>query len=332
MELPPVRTGCDRESPFPRALCLVLAFWLSAFSAPAAARNHHTRPGALVAETMQKNFPAGLPGPDAPRSIAWLCYYGSDREVLALPAYHLLILEADALGPLTGEDRNNRACVAYMSIGEISRNRWFWPLVQDKLWLLEENAEWPDSRRIDPRSREWSDLLVHTIAPALLAAGYDGFMLDNVDIGEYLENRDPDAYAGAKDAVAALIRRLRQAYPEAVIIANGGLETAADVADCLDAVVCESVFSRWRANEDGSFSYAEVSSQDRAWLRPRLLRLRGAGIPVLDLEYVDPEDATARQRVSEAAKKAGYHPYLAERSLMLFPSEKPCDGDSSAKE
>lgn len=326
MESQPVRKECDRSAPFLCALCFALALLFSAFSTPAATPTPHTHSETSTA-TMQKNAKSRLFGSDEHRSIAWLCYYGSDRNVLALPAYKLFILEADALGPLTREEKAGRLCAAYMSIGEISQSRWFWPLVQDKPWLLEENPDWPDARRIDPRSREWSDLLVNTIAPALLAAGYDGFMLDNVDIGEYLENRDPAAYAGARDAVADIIRRLRQVYPEALIIANGGLETAADTAECLDAVVIESAFSGWRANEDGSFSYAEISPQDRAWIRPRLLRVRGAGIPVLALEYVDPENAAARQRVSEAAQKAGYHPYMAERSLMQFPG-----GSDSAAE
>lgn len=301
---------------------------LSVFSIQASAKNHHIDPNISATANMQKNSKSKFFDQNKPNSIEWLCYYGQNRDVLALSAYKLLILEADALGPITREDKNNRVCAAYMSIGEISQSRWFWPLVKDKPWLLEKNPEWPDARRVDPRSREWSDLLVNTIAPTLLAAGYDGFMLDNVDIGEYLENRDPVTYAGAKDAVANIIRRLRHRFPEAVLIANGALETAADTADCLDAVVCESTFSRWIAGEDGSFSYAEVSPQDRAWLRPRLLRIRGAGIPVLALEYVAPEDAAARQRVREAVKKAGYHPYIAERHLMRFPG----DSDSAAVE
>lgn len=275
---------------------------------------------------MQKNLYARLFGSDEPRSIAWLCYYGQDRDVFALPAYDLLILEADALGPVTRDDKGNRMCVAYMSIGEISQSRWFWPLVQNKPWLLEENPDWPDARRIDPRSPEWSDLLVDTIAPALLAAGYDGFLLDNADIGEYLENKDPATYAGAREAVANIIRRLRRRFPKAALIANGALETAAETADCLDAVVCESTVSRWRTNGDGSVSYEQISPQDRAWLRPRLLRLRGAGLPVLALEYVAPDDAATRQRVREAVKNAGDHPYMAERQLMRLPPAGQADG------
>lgn len=261
--------------------------------------------------------------PDAahgsPQHISWLCYYGTDRKVLSLLDYTLFILEADALGPLTHEDKAGRVCLAYMSLGEIVQSRWFWPQVQDKAWLLEENTDWAGAHRLDPRSSEWAELLIHQVAPALLAAGYDGFLLDNVDIGEYLENTDPERYEGARMAVAEIIRRLHETYPDAVLIANGGLSTAAEVADCLSAVVSESTLSAWVANEDGAFSYAEISPQSKAWLRPRLLRLQGAGIPILALEYVDPHDAEAQQRVREAVKKAGHHPYIAERSLMHFP-------------
>lgn len=329
MELPPVNQKDSSKVPLSCASCLALVLFFNAFLAFAAAQNHHD---ILPPTIMQLNVKSKLFGLGAPRGLTWLCYYGSNRDVLALPEYNLLILEADALGAITREDKGNRVCVAYMSIGEVSKNRWFWPLVQDKPWLLDENSDWPDARRIDPRSKEWSDLLVNTIAPKLLAAGYDGFMLDNVDIGEYLESRDHAAYAGAKEAVVNTIKRLRKTFPKAVLIANGALETAVDTADCLDAVIRESIFSRWIANEDGSFTYAEVSPQDQAWLRPRLLRIRGAGIPVLALEYVDSEDDAARQRVCTAAQKAGYYPYIAERQLMRFPSVKSRDSDLIAKE
>ena len=181
-------------------LCGILAVAANAFSASGTGEVSPDAHEALETPYMQKNLYSRLFGSEEPRHITWLCYYGQDREVLALSGYDLLILEADALGPVTKEDKGDRMCLAYMSIGEISQSRWFWPLVRDKPWLLEENPDWPDARRIDPRSPEWSDLLVDTIAPALLAAGYDGFLLDNADIGEYLENRDPAAYAGSSSS------------------------------------------------------------------------------------------------------------------------------------
>lgn len=309
--------------------CLAAAFFLCAMTIPADAHPH----AQCLPEKadMQKNIRSSLFTMHKSRDIAWLCYYGSNRDILSLPHYELLILEADALGPITRKDKRNRVCVAYMSIGEISQSRWFWQFAQNKPWLLKENPDWPGAFRVDPRSQEWSDLLISIIAPTLLGAGYDGFMLDNVDIGEYLESVDPQTYVGAKEAVEDIIRRLRQVYPDAVMIANGGLETAADTADCLDAVVCESIFSRWIANDDGSFIYAEALPEELAWLRPRLLRIRGSGLPILALDYAPPEDAAARQRAWEKAKKAGYHPYIAERDLMRMPPEESRSVESAIR-
>lgn len=271
---------------------------------------------------LHNTYILGTPTQAAFQNISWLCYYGADRRVLSLHTYRLLILEADALGPLTQKDKAGRVCIAYMSIGEIVQSRWFWPDVQDKAWLLEENPDWIGARRIDPRSSEWADLLVYKIAPALLAAGYDGFLLDNVDVGEYLELKDPVQYQGASLAVAEIIRRLHKHYPEAAIITNGGLSTVAELTDCLNAVMSESTFSTWLPHGDGTYSYTEISPQNKAWLRPRLLRICGAGIPILALEYVDPYNTEEQQRVREAVKKAGYHPYITDRSLMHFPGSE----------
>lgn len=253
------------------------------------------------------------------RDFRWLCYYGANREVLDLPGYGLMVLEADALGPLTEKNEGAGPRIAYMSIGEVSQSRWFWPFVENKPWLLDPDPSWPGARRVDPRSDEWSDLLVNTVAPRLLAAGYDGLMLDNVDMGEYLESRDPQKFAGAREAVVNIIRRLRQTYPEAVIVANGALETAADTADSLDAVVCESFFSRWRIAKGGTTIYEPVPPEDQAWLKPGLARLQAVGLPILTLDYVGPGARVARQRIMDAAKKAGYFPYIGERTLMSFP-------------
>ncbi len=274
----------------------------------------------MIAKTEKSPFLAKAA--QSVKGLSWLCYYGPDREVLKLPGYQLLILEADALGPLSAKDKNGRKCLAYLGIGEIVESRWFWPELSDKPWLLEANPAWPGSRRVDPRSSEWAEILLDKIAPALLAAGYDGFLLDNTDIGEYLENLDPERFAGANQAVVAIIRALRKKFPKALIVANGGLSTACEAADSLDAVMRESTVSAWTANDDGTFSYADLSTQGQAWLRPRLMRVRACGLPVLALEYADPEKPDEHRRISEIVRKAGHHPYIAERSLMHYPGAK----------
>lgn len=251
----------------------------------------------------------------------WLCYYGEDRRVLDVSGYDMLILEADALGDLAPEDKKGRLCIAYVSIGEAETPRWFWSDIKDKDWVLDVNPDWPESRRIDPRSGEWADLVVDDIAASLLAAGYDGFILDNVDTAEHLLSLDKERYKGADQATMGIIRRLRETYPDAIIIANGGLSIVPRVADSVDAMMYEGTVSTWRQKGD-DFVYSEIPARDKTWLRPRLARVRSAGVPILALEYAAPGDEAAREKIEVAVRKAGDNPYVSQRALDTFPGSE----------
>ncbi len=269
--------------------------------------------GARAGET------GGAPAPRIDSGTKWLCYYGDDRRVLDVDGYDLLILESEAIGDLSPGDRKGRLCVGYMSIGEAERNRRFYPDIRDKPWVLDENPDWPESRLVDPRSGEWRDLVVNHVAAGIVDAGYDGFLLDNVDTAEELLRRDGGVYAGADEAAAAILRALRETYPDKVIIANGGLSVVPLAHGSVDAVMYEGVYSTWLRKEDGTFGYGRISPQSRAWLRPRLLRLKAAGIPVLALDYADPDDPEAVREAYDALRKEGNNPYVSERALDTFP-------------
>ncbi|MDR1745118.1 MAG: endo alpha-1,4 polygalactosaminidase [Planctomycetota bacterium] len=249
----------------------------------------------------------------------WLCYYGQDRRVLDVEGYDLLILESEAVGDLSPGDKKGRICVGYMSIGEVEQNRWYHPDVKDKPWVLDANPEWPDSRLVDQRSDEWRDLVVNYIAAGIVDAGYDGFILDNVDTAEELLRRDPELYKGADEGAAAIIRALRETYPDKTIIANGGLSVVPLARGSVDAVMYEGTFSSWKRLDGGGFGYGEIAPKNKTWQRPRLLRIKAAGLPVLALEYADPNDPAGVERVYEAVRKAGNNPYVSQRDLDTFP-------------
>ncbi len=253
------------------------------------------------------------------KNTPWLCYYGDDRRVLDVPGYDLLILESEAIGDLGPEDKKGRMCVGYMSVGEAERNRWFYPDIKDKPWVLDVNPDWPDSRLVDPRSDEWKTLVVDFIAASIIDAGYDGFILDNVDTAEALLSRDAALYAGADEAMAGILKALRETYPDAVIIANGGLSVVPLAYGSVDAVMYEGTVSSWKTLPDGAYGYGEIEPRNKAWQRPRLLRLKAAGLPILALEYADPNDPDEIRRVQDAARKAGNNPFVSVRALDAFP-------------
>lgn len=249
----------------------------------------------------------------------WLCYYGDDRRVLDVEGFELLVLESEAIGDLSPEDKKGRICVGYMSVGEAERNRWFYTDIKDKPWVLDANPEWPDSRLVDPRSEQWRDLIVNYVAAVIVEAGYDGFLLDNVDTAEELLRRDPELYNGADEAMADILRSLRETYPDKTIIANGGLSIVPLATESVDAVMYEGTFSTWHRLGNGEFGYGEISPKNKTWQRPRLLRIRASGLPILALEYADPNDPAEIRRVYEAVAKAGNNPYVSQRDLDTFP-------------
>ena len=263
--------------------------------------------------------PAGESGRRVTADTKWLCYYGDDRRVLDVDGYQLLILESEAIGDVSDEDKAGRLCVAYMSVGEAEQNRWFWRDIKDRQWVLDVNPDWPDARRVDPRSVEWQRLLIDEVAANILAAGYDGFLLDNVDTPEFLMRTEPELYKGAEDAMAGIIRGLRERYPGAVIIANGGLGVVPGVAGSLDAMMYEGTVSSWRRLDNGTFAYGEIAPKQKTWLRPRLARVKSAGLPVLALEYANPGDPAGMKKVWEEVVKAGNNPYISQRDLDTFP-------------
>lgn len=269
------------------------------------------------------------------KATKWLCYYGDDRRVLDVAGYELLILESEAIGDLSPEDKGGRVCVGYMSVGEAERNRWFYPDIKSKPWVLDANPEWPDSRLVDPRSEEWRDLVVNYIAAGIVDAGYDGFILDNVDTAEELLRRDADLYAGADEAMAGILKALRETYPDKTIIANGGLSIVPLAYGSVDAVMYEGTFSSWKRLSDDTFGYGEISPKNKTWQRPRLLRLKAAGLTILALEYADPDDPAEIERVYEAVRKAGNNPYVSQRALDTFPGSDalpPLDEDEGEDE
>lgn len=274
--------------------------------------------GALFASMAAAGQPAASSGKRITLDTKWLCYYGDDRRVLDVEGYDLLLVESEGVGEVTEEEKRGRTVVAYMSVGELERYRWYYPDVKDKAWVYDVNPDWPDSRLVDVRSREWQDLVIDEVAQVIMDLGYDGFILDNVDTPEALLRADAEFFAGAADAMVGLINRLRATYPDAVIIANNGLSIVPRCGDALDAMMYEGTQSTW-TREGNAYVYGEITPQQKAWQRPRFNRVRAAGVPILALEYADLSDKAEVERIYELCRKAKTNPFVSIRALTWFP-------------
>lgn len=262
----------------------------------------------------------GLPRPSGKRTALrdaqrWLCYYGDDRNVLTLDGLDLLVLDADSLGPLTPEDKGDTLCLAYLSVGEANDYRWYWKDIQDAPWVLRENPDWEGDYLVDPRSREWQKLVVEGVAPLLVEAGYDGFMLDTVDTVAMLLHEDSVKYAGVEQGMADLIIRLRKAYPDMIILPNRGWETLPLTQNAVDGLLVESVRSMYDFRRSRS---RRLTHDERAWIDNRLNAPALQGLPVFALDYVDPPNPLEAESVFRELQALGYRPLISTLDLMHY--------------
>lgn len=247
---------------------------------------------------------------------AWLCYYGNDRGVLtANLLIDLLILDADELGQLTKEEKNKRLCLAYLSVGEAEEFRMYWKGIRNKSWVLGRNPDWPGDHLVDVRSKEWHRLLTDEVAPRLMAAGYDGFMLDTLDTAETLLQSDPVKFAGVNEAMADLIVTLRRRWPHAVILVNRGFDVLPLIATQIDGVLVEGV----RSTMDFKRKRSRMLSTDEClWIEKKLKAVQHAGLPIFALDYVDPPDPDQAATVYHRLQRLGYRPLISTPDLSHY--------------
>ena len=249
----------------------------------------------------------------------WVCYYGEDRGALEVEGVDMFILDAESIGHIQGQKRTNATYLAYLCVGEAETFRWYWPEIKGEEWLVRENPSWPRHYLVDPRSKEWRSLIVNRVAPRLLEKGYDGFMLDTLDTVEALVSEEAFRYEGAASAMARLVRELRRTYPDAVIVANGGLAIFPGIADYLDGVIYEGV--QWTYDFEKE-EYRARTDSERAWIEERLQRVRDADLPIFALDYVDPEKPEKARKVAEELRREGYRPFISGVNLDSYPGQE----------
>lgn len=247
----------------------------------------------------------------------WVCYYGSDRQVLDTAKVDLLVLDSDGIGPLTPAERQGRLCLAYVSCGEAESHRFYWPEIAKADWVLKPNPDWAGAHLVDLRCQAWRDLIIQQVARRALEAGYDGLMLDTLDTVDTLVQADPLAYEGVASAAARLVHDLRLTYPKAVLVANGGLAIFSATARDLDGVMIEGLRSTY---DFSTAAYRRRRADEITYVDRRVARVRAAGLPLFALEYIAPEaSATLRQELLTAVSALGVRPFLGQIKLDTLP-------------
>ncbi len=261
--------------------------------------------GLLSAATGKPNSSEARVFPTAENSIRWLAFYGVTAEEGSI-----------SLAAAAG----TRVC-GYLSLGEIRTSDPFLTFL-DRAALLPENPDWPGTRRVDIRHPSWRSLVLDRRIPSLASQGFTGLMFDTLDTPPYLELLDPARYHGMREAAIELVDSIRARWPEMMLIMNRGYALLPDVVRKVDAVIAESLMTS-PDRQTGGFAWVDSHQVELQLTLLNPAARRRPPLPILSLDYWDPNDARTIAEIYRRERELGHHPYVATRSLdQIVPEER----------
>lgn len=217
-------------------------------------------------------------------------------------------------------DGSRRIVLAYLSIGEAERYRYYWKPSWDVAesrpkWLGKENPEWPGDYLVDFSSPDWQSLIFgsrESYLDRILSAGFDGVFLDRADAFQDIEGTT----TGAEDAMQRFVSRLadyaHRKDPNFLIIMQNAEELAKSksLLTRLDGIAKEDLM--FGANNTETGNPKQMIKDSLGYLR----RAKRAGLKVLLLEYARAPEHIAEIR--QLAGREGFVLHLTDRLLGVL--------------
>jgi polysaccharide biosynthesis protein PelA len=255
------------------------------------------------------------------KPIRWLAFYGMSADEAILATYDIVVLDPGFQGSISRIASPATRVCGYVSLGEIRTSDPFMTFL-DRAALLPENPDWPGTHRVDVRHPSWHSLVLDRQIPSLVSQGFTGLMFDTLDTPPYLELVDPARYHGMRAAAVGLVDSIHRQWPEMMLIMNRGYALLPDVVEKVDAVIAESLLTS-PDRQTGGFAWVDSDQVD---LQLNLLdpaARRRPPLPILSLDYWDPNDARTVAEIYRRQRALGHHPYVATRSLdQIVPEQR----------
>lgn len=202
--------------------------------------------------------------------------------------------------------KNRAKLIGYISVGEIQKHRKYFNDL--KKFAIGRNITW-DSFIADLRSKEYRDFLVNIVAKDIVNKGFDGFFLDTLD--SYQLAVSQKEWKDFQEAEIELIKKLRELFPDKLIVLNRGFEIIDQVRTKVDGVAVESLF--WGL--DKNKKYRAVSEDERKYLLGQIEKIKFYGIPVIAIDYVEPDERQKSISVVKKISALGVIPYVSDAEL-----------------
>lgn len=225
--------------------------------------------------------------------------------------FDLVVIDGEeATAPQVGALRAQGTIVlAYLDVGTIEPGRgWFRLAKPYRLDFWPDWGEW--YANVDAPG--YRTLISSRVAPEILAKGFDGLFLDNVDMTE----THPRQTQGMTALVRALARRVHQ--HGRYLFAQNGERVLGPTLRFLDGWNREDVSATY---DFASKRYVAVPPADSAAARAALRRMRARGLLTLATDYVSAGNAPAIERAIAAACAAGALPFVTNIDLTRIPKK-----------
>lgn len=241
-------------------------------------------------------------------------FYGANLPTDVLAQYGRIVVEADNVKPQELDTLRSKGgdVFAYFSIGEVSPTRKWFSSIQPN-WVLGDNHIW-DSKVMDLTSLGWQDFLLESIVDPLWKAGYRGLFIDTMDSFKLFANSDSQLKSQTK-ALADLLRKINQRYPEMRLIANRGFEVLPSIGHLLEAVAAESLFASW---DNGLKIFKETKKDDQEWLLKELHKIKKKlTVDIIIIDYMKPNERKKAQTVADRIAREGFIPWISIPALDM---------------
>lgn len=309
---------------------------------------------------------AAIAGPPRPiQAIDDFCYQlqGKDGEPLdlgpiAASAFDLCIIDysRDGTDEFTPQEISalrsiadpQRIRLAYLSIGEAEKYRFYWDAL-DKDLLAGANPQWKGNFKVRYWEPGWQEIVIHGNASIgasyldrIIDQGFDGVYLDIVDAFEFFgpkqaggENLKRDAAEAMIDFIEALAdhARITRGKPDFLVVPQNGANILdpewypADTLGMGDPTTPQAMAAFQQARyfaiidaigAEDSFFYGKKKMNNA--LKPQNYTLgfldtfRSAGLPVLSTEYLS-KDKKIQKLYGELAPPHSFLAYATRRDL-----------------
>lgn len=248
---------------------------ISIFSRPSAARGSLTEDGKKVEWLDVESF---------------CCYYGAYDE--KMDNYDVAICESKNLGA-DGIAKLNAAgvyTICYITIGEddsLNTGDGLGEGGYASYYIYEngapkKNDNW-NSYFVDAGSPVWQEIVIEK-ARKILAMGADGLFMDTVD--------SVDVDMNTLGGMISLIKRLREEFPEAKLVANRGFSALEYVSQYLDGLMFESFNTTWDFEKNYAVDLSESANEYNVATAVNTINKQRQYhyFPVFALDYINPHD------------------------------------------